>query len=160
MKTASGVTAPYGWQEEGLCHLLKMTNRRLGIAPAPIFLCQPTGGGKSRVHDTFTITQGGIIWCITPLLSLSADQKSTRRLLKMTIWFWRFIWTISLQIANEQASANGSTNFLRDHIVLTAGLRLSHGIPPGSSKKPSDEDKLQSLCIDEVHRFVQFGLFF
>jgi superfamily II DNA helicase RecQ len=53
-----------------------MTNRRLGIVPAPVFLCQPTGGGKSLVRDTFTVTQGGITLCITPLLLLSADQKS------------------------------------------------------------------------------------
>jgi hypothetical protein len=75
METAFGCT-PYGWQEDVVCHLLKMTNRRLGIPPAPVFLRQPTGGGKSLVRDTFAATQGGITWRITPLLSLSADQKA------------------------------------------------------------------------------------
>ena len=27
------------------------------------------------IHDSFAVSQGGITWCITPLLSLGADQE-------------------------------------------------------------------------------------
>jgi hypothetical protein len=47
------------------------------IDPAPIFLCQPTGGGKSLVRDGFATAQGGITWSISPLQSaLGADQEA------------------------------------------------------------------------------------
>ena len=75
MQQAFG-TMPYEWQENVICHLLKMTNSNIGIPLVPVFLCQPTGGRKSRVRDTFGATQGGVTWCFTPLLSLSADQKT------------------------------------------------------------------------------------
>ena len=33
-----------------------------------------TGGGKPIEHDPFAARQGRISWCISPLLSLGADQ--------------------------------------------------------------------------------------
>jgi superfamily II DNA helicase RecQ len=69
--------APYPWQENVISHLNKMTchpSRGGFEEPSPVFLCHPTGGGKSLVHDTFAVAQGGVTWCILPLLSLAPDQ--------------------------------------------------------------------------------------
>jgi hypothetical protein len=59
MEAAFGIS-PYNWQEDAICHPLKMTNECLGLPPAPVFLCQPTGGGKSLVRDTLAETQGAV----------------------------------------------------------------------------------------------------
>jgi hypothetical protein len=45
-----------------------------GIPPSPTFLCAPTGGGKLIARDSFSAGQGSVSWCISPLLSLGADQ--------------------------------------------------------------------------------------
>jgi hypothetical protein len=66
----------YDWQIQVGAHMNKMTCPASGISPAPIFLCQPTGGGKSLVRDGFAAGQGGITWSISPLLSLGADQET------------------------------------------------------------------------------------
>jgi hypothetical protein len=52
MQRAFGFT-PFAWQDDILCHLFKMASARHSVAPAPTFLCQPTGGGKSLVRDVF-----------------------------------------------------------------------------------------------------------
>jgi superfamily II DNA helicase RecQ len=68
--------SPFAWQEDILVHLFKMSSSRHPLTPAPTFLCQPTGGGKSLVRDAFAAGRGGISWCIGPLLALGADQES------------------------------------------------------------------------------------
>jgi hypothetical protein len=75
MQLAFGFT-PFAWQEDVLTRLLKMSSYRHPLAPAPTFLCQPTGGGKSLVRDVYTAGRGGVSWCIGPLLALGADQES------------------------------------------------------------------------------------
>jgi hypothetical protein len=75
MESAFSFT-PFAWQDDILCHLLKMSSTRHSLAPAPTFLCQPTGGGKSLVCDVFASGRGGVTWCIGPLLALGADQES------------------------------------------------------------------------------------
>jgi hypothetical protein len=66
----------YDWQIGVGAHVNKMTSPGSDIDPAPIFLCQPTGGGKSLVRDGFVTAQGGITWSISPLLSLGANQEA------------------------------------------------------------------------------------
>ena len=77
MQEAFGKT-PFPWQARVLSHLFKMTKSRHseGIHPAPVFLCHPTGGGKLLVRYTFGAALGGVVWCISPLLALGADQAS------------------------------------------------------------------------------------
>jgi hypothetical protein len=66
--------SPFAWQEDILTHMFKMTSSRHPLASAPTFLYQPTGGGKSSIHDAFTAGMGVIYLCIGPLLALGADQ--------------------------------------------------------------------------------------
>jgi superfamily II DNA helicase RecQ len=145
-----------------------MTNERLGLPPAPIFLCQPTGGGKSLVHDTFVVTQeGGVTWCITPLLSLSADKKA-----KINMKSQRndgTVITIHLDEYTTDTKCDGICRQLADLsyqsaltvIVLCSPRDFSnHRVYQNLFKGLWDNKKLALLCIDEVHLFVQFGLFF
>ncbi len=48
-------TKPYPWQQEVIAHLCCMVIPHSGIAPAPVLLVRPTGGGKSSVRDIFSI---------------------------------------------------------------------------------------------------------
>lgn len=66
---------PYDWQQFLISHLLLMTCPASTFPPAPVFLCAPTGGGKSLARDSFAATQGRVSWCICPLLSLGVDQE-------------------------------------------------------------------------------------
>jgi superfamily II DNA helicase RecQ len=65
---------PFPWQKAIITHLNLMTCPTSGIPPSPTFLCAPTGGGKSIARDSFAAGQGHVSWCISPLLSLGADQ--------------------------------------------------------------------------------------
>jgi hypothetical protein len=73
MPNGFGLT-PHPWQEAIGSHLNKMLCPASNIAPGHVLLCQPTGSGKFLVRDTFAVAHGGITWCISPLLSLAADQ--------------------------------------------------------------------------------------
>ena len=65
---------PKLFQSQAISMLIKMS---LGILKTePIFLCQPTSGGKSFVRDTFAASEGGITINIAPLLSLNVDPKN------------------------------------------------------------------------------------
>ena len=74
MKEAFG-KSPYDWQISVISHLLLMTWESPGNAPAPVFFVAPTGGGKSLTRDSFAASQGGVSWCVCPLLALGADQE-------------------------------------------------------------------------------------
>ena len=67
---------PYSWQCRIVTHMNLMTTKSQYVIPSPIFLCAPTGGGKSLARDTFAACRGGVSICICPLLSLGADQVS------------------------------------------------------------------------------------
>jgi hypothetical protein len=61
MQQAFGFT-PFAGQENVLTRLLKISSCHHPVTPAPTFLCQPTGGGKSLVCDVYTAGRGGISW--------------------------------------------------------------------------------------------------
>jgi hypothetical protein len=65
---------PFPWQKAIITHLNLMTCPASCIPPSPTFLCAPTSGGKLIAHDSFAAGQGNVLWCISPLLSLGADQ--------------------------------------------------------------------------------------
>jgi hypothetical protein len=64
----------FPWQKVIITHLNLMTCPTTGIPLLPTFLCAPTGRGKLIAHDSFSAGQGNVSWCISPLLSLGADQ--------------------------------------------------------------------------------------
>ena len=74
MREVFGKT-PYAWQQKVIAHLCCMQIPQSSIAPAPVLLVRPTGGGKSAVRDVSSILSGGFSLTITPLLSLGADQE-------------------------------------------------------------------------------------
>ena len=163
---------PDPWQEAIGSHLNKMLCPASNIAPGPVLLCHPTGGGKSLVRDTFAVAYGGITWCISPLLSLAADQvtklqqqaalssivaihldEHTRDASKLR--------QLCLQLASIPKSSSStiivfsSPQILVDNLLvrnLFRTLSLNHD----DSKK----NGLTLLAIDEVHLFAQFGLYF
>jgi hypothetical protein len=75
---------PYKWQEDVLCHLLKMINCRLGLLPAPVFLCKPTGGGKKFRCNTRR--QNYMVYN-TLVVSLGGPESKDQHKIRSTRWF-------------------------------------------------------------------------
>ena len=65
---------PFVWQSTILVHLLKLLSKLTTQYCQPTFLCQPTGGGKFMVQDSYVASVGGVTLNIAPLLALNADQ--------------------------------------------------------------------------------------
>jgi superfamily II DNA helicase RecQ len=134
--------------------------------PGPVLLCQPTGGGKSMVRDTFAASSPGVTINIAPLLSLSADQHSKFMQKRQTP-----------QVFSLHLDAYRTTSQQKEICALLLGV-ASHGslstsvVVFSSAQAFTDNPiyramlhsilnmKLVLVCIDEVHLFVQFGLWF
>jgi superfamily II DNA helicase RecQ len=143
-----------------VCH----PSRGGGLKPSPVFLCHPTGSGKSLMRDTFAIAQGGATWCISPLLSLAADQET-----KVNAGSNTTITAIHIDAYHSPAAQK----LLRDHIT---SLSLSSPTTPIILSSPQAivhnsiyrsmlhtlirKRLLVLLVIDGIHLFVQFGLYF
>jgi superfamily II DNA helicase RecQ len=158
--------AAYSWQLKIIVHPSKMASIKLNLAPGAVFLCRPTGGGKYLVRDTYAASQGGIFWCITPLLSLSADQvskinesssqrgngtvlavnlddyRTPEREAKIAEWLSRFT-SISLLTVIVFSSPQAIVNSTIYQDIFQGLL---------------DRKVLSGVCIDEAHLFVQFEL--
>jgi hypothetical protein len=142
------------------------------ITPDPGPLCQPTGGGKSLVRDIFAVAHGGITWCISPLLSLAADQvtklqqqaalssivaihldKHTRDVSKLR--------QLCLQLASIPKSSSLTTIVFSSPQILVDNLLVRNLFRTLSlNHDDSKKNGLTLLAIDEVHLFAQFGLYF
>jgi hypothetical protein len=166
MQDAFGYT-PFAWQDDILCHLLKMASTSHSIAPAPTFLCQPTGGGKSLVRDVFASGRGGVTWCIGPLLALGADQES--KINKRSLSNDGKTFALHLDEYRTEAQLFGIWEELNAYtrqselavVVLTSPQILcSSSTIRNMFMTMLDSGALQLLCVDEAHLFVQFGLFF
>lgn len=165
MRGAFGLV-PYDWQELVGSHLNQMTVKRSGVAPNSVFLCRPTAGGKSMVRDTFAAGQGGVTWCITPLLSLGADQVTNIN--KHSLQGDGTVVGIHIDTVNH-----GDVRSVCDKILTmepndpTTVIILSS--PQAVTNTPSwaflfrqllIKNLLVMVCVDEAHLFVQFGLYF
>jgi superfamily II DNA helicase RecQ len=164
MLRAFGFT-PFAWQDDILCHLLKMASPRHSIAPAPTFLCQPTGGGKSLVRDVFASGCGGVTWCIGPLLALGADQES--KINKRSISNDGKTFTIHLDEYRTESQLHGIWRELKAFtrqselavVVLSSPqIFCSSETIRTIFMSMLESGALQLLCVDEAHLFVQFGL--
>ena len=76
MLGAFGVEKPHQWQKEVFSHQFDMMkeSRVNKQSCFPLILCVPTGGGKSKLWDICDVSTDGVTLCVSPLLSLSADQ--------------------------------------------------------------------------------------
>ena len=166
MELAFGMS-PFAWQEDILTHLLKMMSSRHPIAPAPTFLCQPTGGGKSLVRDTFAAGRGGVTWCIGPLLALGADQES--KINQRSLSNDGRTFAIHLDAYRSESQQVGIWNQIEGYtrqselavVVLSSPQVIcSSDLIQAMFSSILDNGSLQLLCIDEAHLFVQFGLYF
>jgi superfamily II DNA helicase RecQ len=155
---------PFPWQTKVLKRLYHMASAKSPIQCQPTFLCQPTGGGKSMVRDTFALTVGGITINVAPLLALNANQHDKllqKRLLKQKIMS---IHLDTYRIhAQQQCIINKILNApLAASIVLFASPQsLAIGtVWHTLALRLLDAKRLKLVCIDEIHLFAQFGLWF
>jgi hypothetical protein len=155
---------PFPWQTEVLKRLYHIASAKSPIQCHPTFLCQPTGGGKSMVRDTFTSTVGGVTINVAPLLALNVDQHDKllqKRLLKQKIMS---IHVDTYRIhAQQQCIINKILNApLAVSIVLFASPQ-SHVVGTvwhTLALRLLDAKRLKLVCIDKIHLFAQFGLWF
>jgi superfamily II DNA helicase RecQ len=166
MQRAFGFT-PFAWQDDILCHLLKMASACHSVAPAPTFLCQPTGGGKSLVRDVFASGRGGVTWCIGPLLALGADQES--KINKRSLSNNGKTFAIHLDEYRTESQLLGIWKELKEFtrqselavVMLTSPQILCNSETIRNIiNNMVQSGTLQMLCVNEAHLFVQFGLFF
>ena len=154
---------PRPFQKEAISKLIKMS---LGILnPQPIFLCQPTGGGKSFVRDVFAASVGGITINIAPLLSLSADQNNKLK----SKCKCKNVHSLHLDEYNDAVQISEIKNLLLKHPQNSPVSLILFTSPQRLVEYPEYLDTIDTLIgrgtlklvsIDEVHLFTQFGLWF
>eukprot|EP00550_Attheya_septentrionalis_P003008 CAMPEP_0198281358 /NCGR_PEP_ID=MMETSP1449-20131203/1336_1 /TAXON_ID=420275 /ORGANISM="Attheya septentrionalis, Strain CCMP2084" /LENGTH=664 /DNA_ID=CAMNT_0043977123 /DNA_START=30 /DNA_END=2020 /DNA_ORIENTATION=+ len=163
---------PFPWQENIIAHLNMMRMPRRGIPPAAVLLIQPTGGGKSMVRDTFAAAHGGIHWSISPLLSLTADQKT--KLNKVAIQDDGAVVAINLDFYRTSKQRSIVIKKILDLPPNTSTTIMIFSSPQALTKvkmfheffkkitdfKTSMGPKLQSFTVDELHLFTKFGMHF
>jgi superfamily II DNA helicase RecQ len=138
-----------------------MASSKHPLAPAPTFLCQPTGGGKSLVRDAFAAGRFGISWCIGPLLALGADQES--KINKRSISNDGRTFAIHLDAYRSVSQQTGiwtEINKYSRQSNLSVVILSSPQVIQQMFLTLLNSGSLQQLCIDEAHLFVQFGLYF
>jgi superfamily II DNA helicase RecQ len=154
---------PFPWQKAIITHLNLMTCPASGIPPSPIFLCAPTGGGKSITRDLFTAGQGNVSWCISPLLSLGADQgikinqnpaSSDGAAIAFHLDHYRHSAqqrAITERIAKMTDNSNSTVC-----ITLSPQALVNNKLYYGVYRELLQKDSLKLLTVDELHLFVQF----
>ena len=163
MSTAFGLM-PKREQKDILSHLYAMVDTVNPKLPAPVFFSLPTGGGKSIVRDTFAATCGGVVLNIAPLLSLSEDQ-NTKLLGKRCNDHIMSFHLDSVTTADDQDiiiqrifNAPKSSSI----ILFSSPQALVVGSPAWMQliDQLIAKQLLQMVVLDEIHLFVQFGLWF
>ena len=163
MTSAFGLT-PKSEQKSILSHLFAMIDPTNSKHAAPVFFCLPTGGGKSIVRDTFAATCGGVVLNIAPLLSLSEDQ-NTKLLYKRCN---RHILSFHLDSVTEAGDQDQVIERIFNaprtaSIVLFASPQAIVGVSSVWIKlvdRLIESRLLKMVVLDEIHLFVQFGLWF
>eukprot|EP00978_Attheya_sp_CCMP212_P030618 scaffold113201_cov65-Attheya_sp.AAC.1 len=170
MTSAFGLD-PFPWQEHIVSHLNLMNSDDSGIDPGGVLLVRPTGGGKSLLHDLFADGVGGMHWSISPLLSLTADQES-----KINLTAFQDNGDIILVHLDTYRTDTQCLKVVEG--ILSFPLDTTSTIIIFSSPQALTDCKgftdlfnklttfqagvhnLKSVTIDEMHLFVQFGMFF
>ena len=139
-----------------------------GIAPAPVLLVRPTGGGKSAVRDVYSVLSGGFSLTITALLSLGADQEEKLSLrAKHTAGTVVAVHLDEVRSLADQQTLVNRLKLLPEDGHTTVVLFLS---PQAILNKKFlwmelidwliVNNRLSLVCVDEVHLFVHFGMTF
>jgi superfamily II DNA helicase RecQ len=159
------VKRPFPWQKAIITHLNLMACPSSGIPPSPTFLCAPTGGGKLIARDSFAAGQGNVSWCISPLLSLGADQviKINQNLAHGNGAVVAFHldhyhlpakqWAICQWIAHITGDSN-TTVCITSSPQALINNKLYYGL---YHHNLICKDLLNLLRVDELQLFIQFG---
>jgi hypothetical protein len=155
---------PFPWQKAIITHLNLMTWQSSGIPPSSTFLCAPTGGGKLTTHASFAAGQGNISWCISPLLSLGADQviKINQNLAigdgaVVTFHLDHYCHPAQQRaIAERIAKITGNSN---STVCITSSPQalVNNKLYYGLYRELLQKDLLKLLTVDGLQLFVQFG---
>ena len=154
---------PKLFQSQAISMLIKMS---LGILKTePIFLCQPTGGGKSFVRDTFAALVGGITINIAPLLSLNADQKNKLKSKSKC----SNVHTLHLDEYKDPRQISEIVEAISKHpkhspvsLTLFSSPQQLVDYPQYLDliEKNFNNGTLKLIFVDEVQLITQFGLWF
>jgi hypothetical protein len=155
---------PFPWQKAIITHLNLMTCPTSGIPPSPTFLCAPTGGGKSIARDSFAAGQGHVSWCISPLLSLGADQviKINQNSASGDGAVVAFHLDHYRHRAQQQAIAERIGKITGDSnttVCITSSPQalVNNKVYYALYCALIQKDSLKLLTVDELQLFVQFG---
>jgi superfamily II DNA helicase RecQ len=155
---------PFPWQKAIITHLNLMTCPASGLPSSPTFLCAPTGGGKSIARDSFAAGQGSVSWCISPLLSLGADQvikindnsvRGDGAVVAFHLDHYRHP-TQQRAICKRVAKINGLS---KTTVCITSSPQalVNNQLYYALFRELITKDSLKLLTVDELQLFVQFG---
>ena len=126
------------------CHLL--------TSPLKLLLVRPTGGGKTLVFTSVAACIKGITLCITPLLSLGADQVQK---------------VMSKTSETDKSIIGFHLDELTDAQLLLELQNYLSTLPPTTTKtivlfsslvqRSIVSDKIRFLVFNEIHLAVHYG---
>jgi superfamily II DNA helicase RecQ len=138
------------------------------ICPGAVLLVWPTGGGKSSVHDVYSIMCAGVSLTITPLLSLGADQ-TQKILCRNTSKNGGLVHAYHLdklrcpeaqKLLSDQLLSLSIDTDVTIFLFFSPQAIVNNQIGCPMIDSLITKRLLSMLCIDELHLFVQFGLTF
>lgn len=158
---------PKPWQSNMLSKLIDAMNPNNTACSAPLFLCQPTGGGKSIVRGAHSAMHGGIIASISPLLTLSADQETKLNdcvnlnncsIIGMRVDHCKIPAQQQLLISKIKKTPHET----QSSIALFSSPQALVNIRSWRNllRHAIDQKLLKMVCVDEAHLFCNFGLRF
>ena len=129
------------------------------------FLVSSHWWGKSLVCDTFGSAMGGIVWCISPLLALGADQTTKltaqcqdANIIPIHLDEYKPIkQQQTLQCCLASISCDGPVTVV---VFSSPQALVSSEINTLTFKVTVNKQSMRLLVLDEAHLFVQFGLCF
>jgi superfamily II DNA helicase RecQ len=139
-----------------------------GVPSAPVLLVCPTGGGKLSVRDVYSVIKGGVSLTISPLLSLGADQEEKLNLKASNSA--GPVLAIHLDAICCLADQHKIINQIKGLLLKThMAVYYSPSLRPFATSLSLvgthrlwliDNDGMSTVCFDEIHLFVHFGMTF
>lgn len=139
-----------------------------GLPASAVLLVAPTGGGKSLVRDVVAAASPGVTLSISPLLALGADQESN-----LNLSIYDECGAVAAfhvdEILNDEKKREEvlkecmSADFENNKSVILFASPQAISEKVFWRKAIGDciqHDKLNLVCVDEVHLFVSFGMSF